>query len=253
MKGGREHPPHETVHLVWLAQVRPPLGQSIEQVIDTNLDTLPLQTSAAGQLQLGEAARHELRERVRNRLASDSGALASAGWFGPDWIVRVLDEAARRFDEAFNRWRELYREATRQFQGATLALSRARKRRTRTTRIEGCWRRYASETCSCKSIRIGKRGTSIPIRYLASEGFLPGYNFPALPVRAWVPRNDREFISRPRFLALRELAPENILYHVGAKWEVSSFQSRPGGLDDRRSQKQLCRTCGAFCDHTLAL
>jgi hypothetical protein len=35
-------------------------------------------------------------------------------------------------------------------------------------------------------------------RYLASEGFLPGYNFPALPVRAWVPRDDGEFIPRPR-------------------------------------------------------
>ena len=38
-----------------------------------------------------------------------------------------------------------------------------------------------------------------PYRYLASEGFLPGYNFPALPVRAWVPRfNGGEFISRCR-------------------------------------------------------
>ena len=43
-----------------------------------------------------------------------------------------------------------------------------------------------------------------PYRYLASEGFLPDYNFPALPVRAWVPREEGEFINRPRFLALRE-------------------------------------------------
>src|SRR5207249_4894102 len=101
---------------VWLAQVRLPLGQSLEQVIDTNLDHLPLQTNAAGQIQLGESARHELRERVRDVLAADSGTLASAGWFSQEWIERVLADAPGRFDEAFNRWRELYRAATRQFQ-----------------------------------------------------------------------------------------------------------------------------------------
>ncbi len=70
-----------------------------------------------------------------------------------------------------------------------------------------------------------------PYRYLASEGFLPGYNFPALPIRAWVPRDEGEFVARPRFLALREFAPGNILYHEGAKWEVVSFQAPPGGLE----------------------
>jgi len=92
-----------------------------------------------------------------------------------------------------------------------------------------------------------------PYRYLASEGFLPGYNFPALPVRAWVPRDEGEFIVRPRFLALREFAPRNILYHEGAKWEVVGFQAPAGGLDERRAQKRLCRTCGAFCANTLDL
>jgi hypothetical protein len=92
-----------------------------------------------------------------------------------------------------------------------------------------------------------------PYRYLASEGFLPGYNFPALPVRAWVPREDGEFISRPRFLALREFAPNNILYHEGGKWEAMSFQAPPGGLEERRQVRRLCRTCGAFCEDSLDL
>ena len=92
-----------------------------------------------------------------------------------------------------------------------------------------------------------------PYRYLASEGFLPGYNFPALPVRAWVPREEGEFINRPRFLAFREFGPGNIVYHEGAKWEVVSFEAPPGGLDQRRSQRRLCRSCGAFCDNTLDL
>lgn len=47
---------------------------------------------------------------------------------------------------------------------------------------------------------------------------------------------------------IREFAPGNILYHEGAKWEVVAFQAPPGGLEERRTQKRLCSTCGAFSD-----
>lgn len=67
-------------------------------------------------------------------------------------------------------------------------------------------------------------------------------------MRAWVPRGSGEFITRPRFLALREFAPGNIIYHEGAKWEVWSAQAPPGGLDERRMQRRLCKDCGAHCD-----
>jgi hypothetical protein len=34
---------------------------------------------------------------------------------------------------------------------------------------------------------------------------------------------------------------------------VTHFQAPPGGLDERRTQQRLCRTCGAYCDATLDL
>jgi ATP-dependent helicase YprA (DUF1998 family) len=241
------------IHAVWLAQVRLPLGQSIEQVIDTNQDALPLQTNAAGQIQLGDAARHELRESVRSLLAADKGALDPVGRFGPEWIELVLDEAPRRFDEAFNRWRELFRAATKQFQEATIALSRARRTDDQNLANGRLQEALRQRNLLLQINTSREEGDFYPYRYLASEGFLPGYNFPALPVRAWVPRDAGEFICRPRFLALREFAPENILYHEGTKWEINSFQAPPGGLDERRSDRRLCHTCGAFCDNTLDL
>jgi|GEM_PF-5362124 len=115
------------IQAAWLAQVRLPLGQSIETVIDTEMEGLPLRTNEAGQIQLGEVARHELRERVRQFLAVDTGILAATGWFSDEWIDRVLDEAPASFDRAFNRWRELYRAATRQLMEAQNALLRARR------------------------------------------------------------------------------------------------------------------------------
>lgn len=49
-------------------------------------------------------------------------------------------------------------------------------------------------------------------------------------------------------MAISEFAPHNIVYHEGAKWQVVSFQSPPGGLEERYTQKRLCLTCGAFCE-----
>lgn len=238
---------------VWLAQVRLPLGRSIEQVIDTDLDGLPLRTDAAIQIQLGEAAKHELLERVRRLLAADTGPLAATGWFSDAWIDQVLNEAPQQFGRAFGRWRELYGAATRQFVEASNALLRARRPEDQRAALD---RQKEARWQLNLLLQVGvtrEESDFYPYRYLASEGFLPGYNFPALPVRAWVPRDEGEFISRPRFLALREFGPHNVLYHEGAKWEVVSFQSPPGGLDERRSHRRLCRTCGAFCDRTFDL
>jgi ATP-dependent helicase YprA (DUF1998 family)/RNA polymerase subunit RPABC4/transcription elongation factor Spt4 len=241
------------VQALWLAQVRLKLGQSIEEVIDTDVDDLPLRTNAAGQIQLGEAAKHELRERVRRVLAPNAGLLATSGWFSDTWIDRVIDEAPQWFNRAFDRWRELYRAATQQLNEASSALFRAR-RSDEQARVMARQQEALRQLNLLRQVDVSREeGDFYPYRYLASEGFLPGYNFPALPVRAWVPRDKGEFIGRPRFLALREFGPHNILYHEGAKWEVVSFQVPPGGLGERRSRKRLCRTCGAFCDDTFDL
>jgi len=64
-------------------------------------------------------------------------------------------------------------------------------------------------------------------RYFASEGFLPGYNFPRLPLSAYIPgrrarQQDRnEYLSRPRFLAISEFGPRAIVYHEGSRYEIN--------------------------------
>lgn len=234
------------LHAAWLAQVRLPLGKSIEEIIDTDLDELPLRENHEGQIQLSEAAFNELRQQVYRILASDVGAFASARWFNDAWLEGVLSDAPRRFKMAFDRWRELYRAATRQLSEAQSALLRARRPDEQQDANRKQQEALRQRNLLLQIDTQREESDFYPYRYLASEGFLPGYNFPALPVRAWVPRDQGEFIARPRFLALREFAPGNILYHEGAKWEVMSFQAPPGGLDERRNRKKLCRTCGAF-------
>ena len=236
------------VQAEWLAQVGLPLRQSVEEVVDTErFPDLPLREQAAVQIQLGREARGRLRERIERVLQFDLPLLRSAGWFDERWLERVIDEAPRQFDEAFERWRELFRIAAAQLERAHQEMRVARG-----TEAQQQARRLQEEALRQRNLLLQvevarEESDFYPYRYLATEGFLPGYNFPALPVRAWVPRGEAgEFIARPRALAIREFAPHNIVYHEGAKWEVWRFSLPPGGLEQRRRQLRLCLECGAF-------
>ncbi len=259
MVAGSVHPPkldlaNETLlrahlHAMWLGEIRLSLGRSIENVLDTTQNDLPLREEVADAIRLRPWVQERLAERMRQVLQADMAILHATPWFTEDWIGRVLQEAPREFDRAFDRWRELYRAAMGQLQEAQQAVCTARKKDDQAEAL-----RRQQEALRQRNLLLQidvqrEEGDFYPYRYLASEGFLPGYNFPALPVRAWVPRGkEGEFIARPRFLALREFAPGNILYHEGAKWEVIAFQAPPGGLEDRLTRRRLCNTCGTFCD-----
>ena len=89
-----------------------------------------------------------------------------------------------------------------------------------------------------------------PYRYLASEGFLPGYSFPRLPLAAYIPTSARRFgdgdyLQRPRFLAIREFGPGALIYHEGARYQVDRIQLPAGGTGDLvTSSAKRCEACG---------
>jgi len=81
---------------------------------------------------------------------------------------------------------------------------------------------------------------------LASEGFLPGYNFTRLPIRIFLPTNNSsgEFISRPRAIALREFGPLNVIYHNGRKYRVSQLIVQDA--DSAVSEAKVSKKSGYF-------
>ena len=241
------------IHSIWLAHIGLPLGHSIEDTIDINKEDFPLKENVACQISRSASDIDMLADRVRQVLASDAPLLARTSWFTDAWVKEVLRETPESFDRAFDRWRELYRTASQQLKNARNDYDRARQKHVQeeAQRQELEAKRQLNLLLQIDSQR--EESDFYPYRYLASEGFLPGYNFPALPVRAWVPRGEGEYLSRPRFLAIREFAPNNIIYHEGAKYESISFIAPPGGLEERKSKKRLCKTCGAFCEPDLDL
>ena len=95
------------------------------------------------------------------------------------WIGRVLDGAPQQFDRAFDRWRELYRAALRQLVEAQNALIRARRPDDQAL-ASGRQQEALRQRNLLLQINTSREDSDFyPYRYLASEGFLPGYNFPA--------------------------------------------------------------------------
>ena len=235
------------VQAEWLAQVRLPLRRSIREIVDIDREGYPLLEERAEELLLSERALGQLKDRLRRIFAYDQEELEATRWFSEEWLERVLQEAPRTFDRALDRWRELFRAAVHlRDRGQELERSLSREEQEQGRRLVQEAQRQLNLLLQEEVSR--EEGDFYPYRYLATEGFLPGYNFPALPVRAWVPRGNGEFISRPRFLAIREFGPHNIVYHEGTKWEVVRLQVPPGGLEERKVHRKICQQCAAFTD-----
>jgi ATP-dependent helicase YprA (DUF1998 family) len=235
------------IHAIWLSKIQLSLGSSIADILEFTLDKFPLQENVKAQINLSEARLHECIEETNHILLSCDPDISKSGWYSQAWVENILRRAPEEFDHSFERWRELYSAADQQWNEANNILRYPVRDQSRRKRAEGQRReaeRQKNILCNIETTR--EESDFYPYRYLASEGFLPGYNFPRLPVRAFIPLNDGEFISRPRFLALTEFGPRNIIYHESAKYEARRLVIPPGGLQSRKSRGKVCTVCGYF-------
>jgi superfamily II DNA/RNA helicase/very-short-patch-repair endonuclease len=243
------------LHAVWLAESRQELGSSLAEVLEVEGDppSLELRPSLRDAM-----ADHTMRERARARceriLASIPG-LEDADWCRPGWLDGVLDGALLAFDQASQRWRGLYRAAlqTREAQNRIIGdASRSSEDRARAKRL-----RAEAET-QLELLRADVyrdrpfQSDFYSYRYFASEGFLPGYSFPRLPISAYVPgrrgaAGKDEFLSRPRFLAISEFGPRSIIYHEGSRYLINRVLLPADRIDESGlvtyAAKQ-CSRCG---------
>ena len=212
---------------VWLTETGVMLDPSVSNVLDKECsDDLPLRSDIAEQIG-NDRAVHAAERRALRILKTLEQELSrqSAPWFTDTWLGSAMNSAERRFDEAFNRWRSLYRATDSQRRFANTVLNNAAA--TQQERSEAKDRH--DEAFRQQSLLLDNQATInsdfYTYRYLAAEGFLPGYNFPRLPLMAFVPgRKERfarnSFLSRPRFLGLTEFGPQSIIYHEGSTYRV---------------------------------
>lgn len=236
------------VHAILLATSGLDFASSLTGVLDVNGErpTLSLQPEVRDALcQTSTVARAQLRaERVLTSIAEE---LSKADWYSPGWLERTLHGALTSLDDACARWRELYRSAmdqTERQNKVILDSSRTADERDRAKRLH----REAVSQLELLRQETGATSDFYSYRYFASEGFLPGYSFPRLPLSAFLPtrstrKQQDDFLSRPRFLAIHEFGPRSLIYHEGARYQVQRVILPPSAEGVTRSAA-ICDVCG---------
>ena len=220
------------IHALYLAEIGlNELDHSLAQLVDeTDQDSLPLSDKIKEKLKITDTLKNKIVHDFNNVVKDFvDEKLRNTTWFNDEWVHGKIDNFEKEIDLALNRWRLLYVTAQSQ-------LSRALKSIDSGLHPQGSeeWKTAHRDISQAERQRDllknektgwgGQLSEFYPYRYMASEGFLPGYNFTRLPLRTFIPKgNSGDYISRPRFIALREFGPRNVVYHNGAKYRMEQL------------------------------
>jgi Lhr-like helicase len=243
------------LHAVWLAEAEIELDPAIPGILDLTTADLPIQQAFADILSAPELTLRAA-DKMTRLLQSIAPELPpeKAPWaIDPAALANeVAKESFAQFSGAFDRWRDLYLSAREQLKLAN-----------RTSELHGLdpkIRKAAQDqqVSANRQIQLLERGSTssgsdfYTYRYLATEGFLPGYNFPRLPLYAWVPGTGgsaQTFLQRARFLALAEFGPGSMIYHEGRAYRVTKARLSPASRADDATLVtrtfHICGQCGA--------
>jgi len=230
----------------------PDVRDAVTDLLDPDLPDYPLRPSIRERLNLNPAEALSFRDSVMRALESLMPALKSENWFNDAWVDQVIKELPNRLDLALDRWRISYREAystrakaSNEIANGVYQLNSEEYKRAK--------RLQDQATRQLDLLRNDVRGFNelsefYVYRYLASEGFLPGYNFTRLPIRTFVSGKDDvgEYISRPRLIALREFGPLNIIYHNGNKYRIEQVVLPE--VDSHLRSIRVCSKSGFWLD-----
>ncbi len=242
---------------VWLASTQVPLDDSIAPMLDLDQPGKPLKQSLREALQAQTVQQRALASagRVIDQLEDE---LAGSAWFTPDYVHEVIAKAPKAFSDALERWRVLF-DATRQ--QMDMADRIVKSHTASHTERQNAQRRYgdaARQYAVLLKSGNGQNNDFYTYRYLASQGFLPGYNFPRLPLMAWIPArggqavngkdDEGSMVSRPRFLALSEFGPRSLIYHQGRMYRVVRAKLNVGNTDHISGNSQLATIASLVCN-----
>ena len=254
------------LHAVWLNETRKALPRTVNDMLDMNQpEQMPLLDEFAQQMD-SDKVRETTAQRGLNLLRMLANELTQAQgiWLSADlpteeastrWLERRVKGAFSAFRDSLKRWKDLYASTHEQLQKAHAIISNpAAAERDR----KSAERRYGeAKTQMNLLLNAGSEMSSdfSTYRYLASQGFLPGYNFPRLPLLAYIQGRRGNigrdsFLARPRFLAISEFGPLSLIYHEGSQYRVKKVML---GIRDGQDVEQqglpkeearLCPVCG---------
>lgn len=221
-----------------------------DMVFDENGDSMPLKSTIMEKLNLSPGQQKELKTKFQKSCADFWQELEDQWWFTKDWLEQAVANVGIELDKSMNRFRNMYRHANQEIHEATDIINRGQYKKDSDEWKDAKRRMFQGERQRSNLKNDGRGGSMsefYPYRYLASEGFLPGYNFTRLPIRAFITDGDGgEFISRPRAIALREFGPRNVIYHNGTKHAIRKLVQP--NLEKEYRKAKISLDSGYFLD-----
>ena len=239
------------IHAIWLQESGISLGRCLTEILDVSGDPPSLEIVESKQAGLDDG---KAKERAKTRAAAIldgiKDILRATAWYSDHWLEEVIRNIPLAFKQATERWKTLYRAAVEQAEiygkieqaGNASAQERERASRLRAEAVAQIKLLLDAESAF--------QSDFYSYRYFASEGFLPGYNFPRLPVSAFIPgrkSQDKrdEYLSRPRFLAITEFGPGAFVYHEGSRYQIDRVSIPASGDEGFANESiKLCPECG---------
>ncbi len=246
------------LHAVWLAEAKIALSPDIPEILDLTETGYPLKQEIQDIIDrpaLATAARAPMKRILDQILASIHGGRPV--WMGePDeFASQVAQNAPHEFNRAFDRWRELYNSARTQLMEANARSVITGRSAVDRRRIKAAQMQASDQIAILEQGRASNGSDFYSYRYLATEGFLPGYNFPRLPLYAFIPGEGKtgSFLQRARFLAISEFGPRSLIYHEGRAYRVVKAKLPPevragDGSELATRDIFICSNCGACHD-----
>jgi superfamily II DNA/RNA helicase len=241
---------------VWLANAHIALDVSIAPMLDLDQPGKPLIKSYHDALN-DPAATQRAQASAARVIAQLQQELSGSDWFSADYVQKVIEHAPQTFSDALERWRVLF-DATRT--QMNMADQIVKSHTASHSERQNAQRRYGDAARQyAVLLKNGNTQNSdfYTYRYLASQGFLPGYNFPRLPLMAWIPArggatangkdDEGSMVSRPRFLALSEFGPRSLIYHQGRMYRVVRAKLNVGSADHISGNSQLATISSLVC------
>lgn len=243
------------LHAVWLAETKLALSPDIPEILDLKAAGYPLKAEILASIRqpaLAHVAEAPMRLVLDHILASlpDKPPI----WMGEpgEFVAEVSRSAPDRFDRAFDRWRELYSSARNQLLEANARSEITGLSNADRNKIKAAQRQANDQIAILEQGKATNGSDFYSYRYLATEGFLPGYNFPRLPLYAFIPGEGTAgaFLQRARFLAISEFGPRSLIYHEGRAYRVMKAKLPPevrtaDGSELATKDIYICANCGA--------
>ena len=238
------------IQAIWLSETGIDLGSSLKELLDLNGEnpTLELLPSVKDTINSASAKNRAMARAIKT-LSTIMDRLIKTDWYSDKWLDEILLQSVMNFDKTCNRWRELYRAALRQIEVQHKIIVDASRSHSDKEQAKRLRREAESQIELLLDTENVIQSDFYSYRYFASEGFLPGYNFPRLPISAYIPGKRRlsgtdEYVSRPRFLAITEFGPRSIIYHEGSRYIVNKVII-PVEKDGVATGKvKICPQCG---------